>query len=85
MKNMAKHLPHYLPLLGIFAFGILAFILFSYDASFQLAVVVAIAVSYVIWGIIHHHLHRDLHPSVIVEYLIVAALGVVLISSLILR
>ena len=82
---MAKNLPHYLPLLGIFAFGILAFILFSYDASFQMAVVVAIAVSYVIWGIIHHHLHRDLHASVIVEYLIVAALGVVLISSLILR
>jgi len=65
--------------------GILAFSLFSYDRIFQMIVAVAVAASYVAWGIVHHAIHRDLYFSVVVEYLAVATLGLTLVFSLILR
>ncbi|MFC1710322.1 hypothetical protein ACFL0F_01505 [Patescibacteria group bacterium] len=83
MKKHAKQIPHYLGLMGIFAVGLIGFLLFSYDRTFQIAIVIALAVSYVIWGIVHHHIHKDLHLSVIVEYIVVAALGLVIVFSLV--
>jgi uncharacterized membrane protein YidH (DUF202 family) len=83
MKNIARHLPHYLTLYGILFAGLLAFIIFSYDRLFQIGVLVAMAVGYVAWGIIHHAIHKNLHLSVVLEYLVVAALGLVVVLSLI--
>jgi len=85
MKGFTKHLAHYLTLLGIFLAGILAFLFFSYDQSFQMIMAIAVALSYVVWGIIHHFIHRDLYLAVVIEYLAVASLGLVIIFSLILR
>ncbi len=85
MKNFGKHLSHYLPLLGIFSLGVAGFVFFDYDRFFQMALAVAVAASYVVWGLIHHYLHRDLHLSVVIEYLIIACLGVVIVFSLIYR
>ena len=85
MKGISKHIPHYMVLFGILAAGILAFLLFSYDKGFQMIVATAVALSYVAWGIVHHSIHRDLYPSVVIEYLAVASLGLVIIFSLILR
>ena len=83
MKKFVKHLPHYLPLLGILVVCVIAFIFFPYDTFFKGAVLVAAAVSYVFWGIIHHHIHEELHISVVVEYILVASLGLIIILSLI--
>ena len=83
MKKHAKHIPHYLSLIGIFAAGLIGFLLFSYDRTFQIAITIAIAISYVVWGLVHHHLHEDLHLSVIIEYIVVAALGLVIVFSLV--
>lgn len=80
-----KHFSHYLSLIGVFAAGVIGIYLFSYDQYLQMAVVAAVAAAYVAWGVVHHWLHRDLYPSVIVEYLVVAILGVVLVFSLIFR
>jgi len=85
MRSISKHLPHYFVLFGTFLAGILAFSLFSYDRIFQMIVAVAVATSYVIWGLVHHSIHRDLYFSVVLEYLAVAALGLVMVFSLILR
>ena len=80
-----KHIPHYLSLIGLFVIGILGIYLFSYDRSFQMSVVIATAAAYVAWGVVHHYLHRDLYLSVVIEYLVVATLGVILVFSLIFR
>jgi hypothetical protein len=85
MKNIARHLPHYLTLLGLLFAGILAFVIFSYDKMFQIGVLAAVAASYVAWGIIHHAIHKNLHLSVVIEYLVVAALGLIVVLSLIFR
>lgn len=85
MKSFSKHLPHYLSLIGIFIVGIVGIYTFAYDRSLQMAVVVAMGVAYVVWGVVHHFIHRDLYLAVVIEYLVVAALGVVLVFSLIFR
>ena len=85
MRNFARHLPHYMLLFGILFAGFAGLILFSYDKDFQIAIAVATAVSYVIWGVTHHYLHRDLHLEVFIEYIAVAFLGSTILLSLILR
>ena len=85
MRKIAKHLPHYLPLMGILFAGAVGFFLFSYDITFQIGTVVAVSVSYVVWGIIHHAIHRDLYLVVVIEYLVIASLGLVIVFSLIFR
>lgn len=85
MKSFMKHLPHYLALIGVLVAGFVLFWVFSYDKAFQIAVAIALAVSYVAWGVVHHYIHRDLHLSVIIEYIVIASLGLVVILSLIFR
>ena len=84
-KKATKHVKHYLPLVGILFAGLLGFIAFSYDRAFQLIILTAVACAYVAWGLIHHYLHDDLHLFVIVEYIVVATLGLVIVFSLLLR
>jgi hypothetical protein len=85
MKSIAKDLPHYMALFGILIAGFAGLILFSYDKNFQIAVALALSVSYVAWGVTHHYLHKDLHLETFIEYLLIAVLGFVLIFSMILR
>ena len=85
MKRIAKHLPHYLSLAGILIAGVIGFLVFSYERAFQIAVAIGLALAYVAWGIIHHAIHRDLHLSVVIEYVVVASLGLVVMLSLIFR
>lgn len=85
MKTFLKHVPYYTPLVGIFIAGALGFALFSYDRVFQVAISIAIALSYIIWGLVHHLIHKDLYWEVVVEYLVVASLGLVILFSLIFR
>jgi hypothetical protein len=85
MKNMTRHFQHYLPLVFVLIAGILGFSLFTYDRLFQSVLLVAVAASYVVWGVVHHYIHDDLHFSVIVEYAVIAILGVVMGLTLIYR
>ena len=83
MKSFVRDLPHYMLLIGILLAGFAGLTLFSYDRNFQIAVALATGISYVSWGLIHHHIHRDLHFEVFMEYLAVAILGTVILFSLI--
>ena len=85
MRRISKHLQHYLPLLGILSAGVFGFTVFSYDKIFQIILAISTACAYVSWGIIHHHIHKDLHPSVVVEYFAIAILGIVIVFSLLFR
>ena len=85
VKRASQHMQHYLPLVGILVAGAFGFLTFSYDKTFQAAIALALAASYFTWGIIHHHLHRDLHLSVVLEYFAISALGIVIVFSLLFR
>ena len=85
MKKVTRHLLHYLPLVGMLLVGPLAFWTFSYSRFLQITIAVAMAVFYVIWGVVHHAIHKDLHLSTVLEYIVIASLGLIIIFSLIFR
>lgn len=75
LSEFSKHLVHYMSLGGIIIVSVWGILSFPYDQTFQSLVTIALATSFVIWGIIHHHVHGDLHPKAILEYIATAILG----------
>jgi len=72
-------------LFGLLLAGFAGLIIFSYDKVFQLSSTLALVCSYIAWGIVHHHLHRDLRIETIIEYMVVAILGLVMVFSILIR
>ncbi len=85
MTRFTKHLPHYTPLFALISAGLLGYLFFSYDKAFQFIIALAVSVSYVFWGIVHHKVHDDLTIFVVFEYLVIATLGMVIVFSLLFR
>ena len=82
-ESKSSALRHYLILLSIMVVGLWGIIWLSFDRGFQLLIVWAMAAAYLSWGIVHHWIHGDTNPRVILEYLLIAALGVITVSALI--
>lgn len=80
-----KDLKHYLFLGTILSVGFGAFWFFNYHRMAQIGVTVAMAAAYVLWGLIHHTIKKNLHWRIILEYLLVAAMASVLVIFLLLR
>lgn len=78
-----KHFSHYISLGGIMAATVIGFCLFSYDKNFQLALISAASLSYLVWGIVHHTIHKDLSLQVLIEYAVFASIGFVIGVSII--
>lgn len=70
-----RHLGHYIFLLIIMSLGIVLVLLTGKNLSLQTGVVILIALSYFIWGLVHHALEKELHFEIIMEYLLLACLG----------
>lgn len=82
MNTFKKHIHHYFPLIGILIASYLGFYYYPTDLFFRVGISVALAVSYVVWGIIHHTIHGDISLSVVLEYIVVAIIGLILIMTL---
>lgn len=84
LKKFTKHLAHFTPLIGILIFTAGGYFVFSYDKLFQAVIIISASISYVVWGLIHHHMHDEVHISIILEYVAIAFLGLVVGLSMIL-
>ena len=81
--DILHHFIHYGLLLAILLVGLSVYFAAYIDKGFRLWVVAGISVSYILWGIGHHHLsHRQLHIRIVVEYLLIGALGFVLMKGI---
>lgn len=79
MKQSAVHL---LVLLVILAAGVFTFIRVAPNTTVQLFVGIVTAVAYVLWGIVHHALKKDLHQKIMVEYLLIGVIAIVLLVTM---
>ena len=79
---MRAHYLHFLILLVILAGGAWAFFYVRTDRQLQLLVGIATVAAYVLWGIIHHVIQRDLHIKIVVEYILIGAIAAVLLLTL---
>lgn len=82
---MKRHYIHYMGLVFVLGVGLIGFFVFSYMREVQMAIAAGLAIAYFVWGVMHHYIHKDLTVSVILEYVLFAILGYVILTSLILR
>jgi len=85
IKKNIHQVPHYMPLIGILVISAYGFYIFSYDKLFQMAISIAAATSYIMWGVVHHFIKKDFSLEIFIEYVSVAILGLIMIFSVILR
>lgn len=83
MKDLKQHAWHYLTLVIILLVGGIAF-LTSTEKIFRFEIGALMAIAYIFWGFIHHHLENNLKPKIMVEYTLIGALAVILLGGVLL-
>ncbi len=76
LHEATQHLAHYFTLVGIVLVALWGFLSFPQDQMFQSVIAISFGVSFVAWGIIHHHIHEELHSKIVLEYIATAFFGV---------
>lgn len=80
-KEISQKPVEYVVLLFIFIISGLAYYLFSFDPHAQRRVIYVAAGGYFLWSLYHHYKRGDLHISIVIEYLLIAIFGIILLSS----
>ncbi len=76
MGKNTNHILYYLSLVGVLACGTVLIFIFSRDKNLQMLTVVGIGLSYLSLGILHHFTDHDLVLKIVIEYILIAALGI---------
>lgn len=84
-KNNHFHIIHYLILIVILGLAVVLFFLAVGNHQLQFRIAITTSTLYFIWGVIHHRLEGDLHPRIMVEYLLIALLAIILLKGAIFR
>lgn len=79
---MKQSFMHFLVLVAMLAVGILTFIYVRPNTTLQLLVGIVTASAYVLWGLIHHAIQKDLHQKIVVEYFLIGAIAIVLLVTM---
>lgn len=77
------HSQHYLILAILLGVGLVAIILFRVNDTLKNTTILLMAGAYVAWGIYHHRTANHLRLKVVLEYLLVAVLGVLLLRAIV--
>jgi hypothetical protein len=81
MKKKSQMI-HGLVLLLILSGGAFTFWYATGNTKLQLLAGIVTSAAYVAWGIIHHALEGDLHPKVVIEYVLIGLIAIVLLLTL---
>lgn len=79
---MKRAIIHFSVLIAILAAGVFTFIRVRPNTTVQLFVGVVTACAYVVWGLVHHAIKKDLHQRIVVEYLLIGAIAIVLLVTM---
>ena len=82
MKNIKKHFLHYLVYLVVFCAGLTLVFVARGNAHLQAMYLMMMAFVYFLWAMVHHYIHHELHPRVVIEYILIVVLGAVIILFL---
>ncbi|MBI4099621.1 hypothetical protein HY440_01295 [Candidatus Microgenomates bacterium] len=83
--HLIRHGADFFLLTLILAFGLGGLLYFRFETASQIAVVVLMAVFYVLWGILHHHHDGDLTAKVVLEYISMSSLITFILVIFLLR
>ncbi len=85
IEDIKSHLTHYLILLVILLHGFGGFFLFRYDQAVQIWFILSTCGAYFFWGLVHHHLEKNLTQKIILEYLFISLIAALLLTTLVIR
>jgi len=80
IRNLHIH-DHMLYYSMMIIFQILGFLLVyvaSPNVSLQMEIVIINSGLYIFWASLHHYFHHDLHPKIVLEYVLVGFLGIIM-------
>ena len=74
-KKFKKHLGYYISLIAILVLGLILILLTSPNIKTQVIMVFLTVFFYVLWGILHHLINHELTLRIVIEYVLIGALG----------
>jgi hypothetical protein len=74
-KKLQKHLGYYLSLSAILILGLALILLTSPNLKLQSFVILLTVFFYILWGILHHLINHELSLRIVIEYVLIGALG----------
>lgn len=77
-----KEFNHYVFLISLLGASISTFAYYRFNRYTQASVILITAVLYLAWGILHHKLYHYLTREIVVEYILVSAIGSLVLLSL---
>jgi hypothetical protein len=85
MNSFRQFSEHYAMLSFILALGLIALIYFRSSPEYQQIALWATIAGYVLWGVGHHILRKDLTGPVMLEYFLIALIGGLVIQTTLLQ
>ena len=79
---MKQHYIHFIILAAMIGAGVLGFFFTQGNPGLQFFIGILTSLAYVAWGLLHHAIQKDLHPKVVIEYVLIGAIAVVLLMLL---
>ena len=74
-KKLQQHLGYYLSLLAILLLGLVLILLTSPNLKMQSLVIGLTVFFYILWGVLHHLINHELSLRIVIEYVLIGALG----------
>ena len=76
MTDFKKHRLYYTLLMLILLLGFSLVVSASPNRALQGQFIVATGICYFLFGVVHHIQNHDFHPKIVVEYALIASLGI---------
>ncbi len=80
IQKSKTHIIYYLALFTIVMLGIIFALHMAYSRQGQMLIVVVTTFFYVLLGIVHHKANHDLTAKIVIEYMLIGALGMTIVS-----
>lgn len=75
-EKIGKHLAYYISLTVVLTLGLILIFLTRPNIVSQALVILLTVIFYVVWGILHHLINHELSLRIVVEYILIGALGI---------
>jgi predicted membrane channel-forming protein YqfA (hemolysin III family) len=82
MKKPLSHIVDYLLLTILVSAAILLILFFNGNQYYQQLTIIGLSVLYIVWGVLHHLKEKTLQARIVLEYVLFALLGCIIVIGL---
>ena len=82
MKKPISHIVDYLILSLLVSVAVILVLIHNGNKQYQQYIIIGLSMLYVLWGYVHHQREKTYQPKIILEYVLFALLGCILIIGL---